>query len=447
MTVVFLRPKSLSPQWGMQQPDLGLAYCVSYLKQHDFEIRYYDRVEANRSPQVPDDAWVVISSSDYTMNNDGSPTIAEARSILAATGRADGRKSVFVGPYSRQALKTVPRAVAIDRESDPERPLHRVVSGEDLDQIHGIWRSYEQFQPPGDLLENLDILPFPDWEAMSAAYPKSATYEFNITNRGCPFNCSFCYHWRGKKVRYRSVANVIEQLLKQQDRGATFIDFKDDTFTVSIRYTMELCSAMLEKGFRLPWRCHTRPDMVNLELFKAMKAAGCDSVGLGVESFSQDILDAMDKDLDVKSVLDSFHLAKQARIKTFAYIVFGFSGETEETMRETLNNVLQINPDYVQFAFATPFPGTPYYQTMKQRGFQEADDLSDFNVLRNAPVGSERMTPEEILNFGKFAKKKFIQQRIQMELSQALRLKQPLRRLRSIRRYYRAMRSPVSWVI
>jgi radical SAM superfamily enzyme YgiQ (UPF0313 family) len=236
-------------------------------------------------------------------------------------------------------------------------------------------------------------------------------------------------------------------LLVQQDRGATFIDFKDDTFTVSIRYTMKLCAAMIESGFRLPWRCHTRPDMVNLELFKAMKDAGCRSVGLGVESFSQVVLDAIEKDMEVSTVAEAFRIAQVAGIKTFAYIVFGFPGENEETMRDTLRNILEINPDQVQFAFATPFPGTPYYQAMKERGFEEVEDLSDFNILRKAPVGSERLTPDEILHFGEFAKKKFIRQRIQIELSHAARLRDPFGRLKSIRRYLKIMRDPVSWVI
>jgi hypothetical protein len=109
--------------------------------------------------------------------------------------------------------------------------------------------------------------------------------------------------------------------------------------------------------------------------------------------------------------------------------------------------VLRIDPDQVQFAFATPFPGTPYYQAMKQSGFQEADDLSDFNILRKAPAGSEQLAPEEILEFGKLAKKKFIQQRIRKELSRVFRLEDPLRRLRSIRRYRKAMRCPISWVV
>ncbi len=155
MTVVFLRPKSLSPQWGFQQPDLGLAYCVSYLKSQGLETRYHYLVEAADAPEVPEDAWAVLSASDYTMNNDGSPTIAEARSILAAIGRPEGRKTVFVGPYARHALKTVPEAIAIDRESDPERPLHRVVSNEGLDGIDGFWESYENFRAPGDLLDDV----------------------------------------------------------------------------------------------------------------------------------------------------------------------------------------------------------------------------------------------------------------------------------------------------
>jgi radical SAM superfamily enzyme YgiQ (UPF0313 family) len=116
--------------------------------------------------------------------------------------------------------------------------------------------------------------------------------------------------------------------------------------------------------------------MVSLELLKAMRAAGCHSVGLGVESFSQQVLDAIDKDLAVDSILEAFRLVRQAGIRTFAYIVFGFPGETEETMKETLENVLIVDPDEVQFAFATPFPGTPYYRAMKEKGFQELDDLS-----------------------------------------------------------------------
>jgi anaerobic magnesium-protoporphyrin IX monomethyl ester cyclase len=447
MIVEFIRPKSTSPQWGFQQPDLGLAYCISYLESKGVQTRYHDLAEAARCPTPPLESWVVLAASDYTMNNDGSPTIAEARAILSGIGRSKGHRTILVGPYARHGLKSIPDAIAIDRESDPERPLHRIVSGEDLDQINGIWRSYDEFQGPGDLLEDLDLLPFPDRDAMtgSDAYPEG--YEFNITNRGCPFQCSFCYHWRGKKVRYRSVEKVVEELLLQQARGATFIDFKDDTFSVSVRYTRELCESMIQAGFRLPWRCHTRTDRVDLDLLKTMKAAGCESLGLGVESFSQAVLDSVDKGLDVESVKRAFALAEEAGLRTFAYIVFGFPAETKATMKETLRNCLEINPDQIQFAFATPFPGTPYYAQMHDRGFRDSDDLSDFNILREAPVGSEHLTPEQVLKFGHHAKRRFIGKRIRGELSRIVRLDKPRRRIKKIRGHLRTLRSPVSWVL
>jgi hypothetical protein len=116
-------------------------------------------------------------------------------------------------------------------------------------------------------------------------------------------------------------------------------------------------------------------------------------------------------------------------------------------MKETLRNCLEINPDQIQFAFATPFPGTPYYAQMHDRGFRDSDDLSDFNILREAPVGSEHLTPEQVLKFGHHAKRRFIGKRIRGELSRIVRLDKPRRRIKKIRGHLRTLRSPVSWVL
>jgi len=128
------------------------------------------------------------------------------------------------------------------------------------------------------------------------------------------------------------------------------------------------------------WDCETRVDMVNRDLLKTMHDAGCMAVWFGVESGSQTILGKMNKKIKLDQTKEAFKAAHEVGLMTIASTVIGFPGETEETAWETINFIKKLNPDDIGFYVATPYPGTPMYELVKQKGWLRITDFDKYDT-------------------------------------------------------------------
>ena len=97
------------------------------------------------------------------------------------------------------------------------------------------------------------------------------------------------------------------------------------------------------------------------KLLRTMRAAGCYMIAYGVESGDQKILSEIGKNIVLDQIVRAFDLTHKARINTVAYFMLGSPNETTETIKRTIEYAKTLNPDFVQFSIATPYPGTELY--------------------------------------------------------------------------------------
>lgn len=175
----------------------------------------------------------------------------------------------------------------------------------------------------------------------------------------------------GRKVRFRSPENVIKELKELREKYKTdSVWFADDTFTANPLWAIKLCNMIKEQKWKnFKWAAQARVNTVNLELLKAMKSAGCVQLDFGVESGSPKVLKILQKDITPEKTIDAFKLAKQVGLLRFGSFIIGTPGEKDEDILLTYNLVKKIKPDYADFFFAVPYPGTELYELAKQRGF------------------------------------------------------------------------------
>lgn len=239
-------------------------------------------------------------------------------------------------------------------------------------------------------MENLDSLPFPARDLLKNERYKmpifNRPYTLVITARGCPNNCSFCTAglYYGTKIRMRSPENVldeVEEVLKIHK--IKDITFWADTFTYYKKYVLDICRGIKQRKLKFRWMCNARVDRVDPEMLKAMYETGCQIISYGVESGVQKILNHIGKNITLKQIRDAFSWTRAAGIETAAHIILGLPGETEETIRETLRFVKEIDPDYVQFYSAIPFPGTRFYDEASKKGWIMSDKWEDFELGKN----------------------------------------------------------------
>lgn len=251
---------------------------------------------------------------------------------------------------------------------------------------------------PAELLQ-ADALPIPDRTLLDHTpyyNPKLSRLPHTaiLTSRGCFGKCWYCVpnslsfarelefkRFCGKKPvpRLNSVERVIREFKEIHSLGFQSVTVLDDEFLWSDDRTVRICEGI--RDLHLEWLCLARPDMITERSVEAMATAGCKYIDLGIESFSQEILDAVGKDITVQQARDAIVIIKKYGIEPKVNILFGASPlETEETIRQTIDMAESLGVRYVLYNIAAPFPGTEfYYAARKNHWFVTPDN--DYHPL------------------------------------------------------------------
>jgi anaerobic magnesium-protoporphyrin IX monomethyl ester cyclase len=266
--------------------------------------------------------------------------------------------------------------------------LDKLKSKSSLDNVLGItFRKEGKIirTPDRPFLEDLDSLPFPAHDLLpleSLKHQGKILFPL-ITSRGCVYWCDFCSTVRmfGRGYRWRSPKNVVDEMQLVHDKyGVDQVTFYDDAFSVNRERVMKICEELHTRKLDITWDCGTRVDMVDKEMLKTMHNAGCFAVWLGVESGSEAILGAMNKSIKLDQTRTAFKTAYKAGLMTIANTVIGFPGETEQTAHQTIRFIKELNPDSVGFYVATPYPGTPMYEQVKEKGWLRVTDFNKYDT-------------------------------------------------------------------
>lgn len=255
---------------------------------------------------------------------------------------------------------------------------------------------------PGPLVEDLDMIPYPAYDLleMDRYNDSSITGEKAMgimTGRGCPYNCVFCASPQlyGRRVRYHSLDYVISHVkYLTENYGIKNLEIVDDTFTLSKKRVLDFCDRIEENGFELNMSCLTHVRNADYELFRRMKEVGFSLVSFGIESGNDRILQMINKGSTCDDARKAIMLAKEAGLDTGCLFMVGNIGENESTIFDSINFAREINPPnsnseryvaYNWFQFATPFPGSRFYEIADQYGRVLSRDWSEY-VPHERPV-------------------------------------------------------------
>jgi radical SAM superfamily enzyme YgiQ (UPF0313 family) len=123
---------------------------------------------------------------------------------------------------------------------------------------------------------------------------------------------------------------------------------------------------------------------------------------VGYESGSDEILKNIKKGITTSDSRKFTKDAKRAGLMILADFIFGMPGETKETAEQTIRFAKEIKPNIVQFAVATPIPGTEFYDYVKENGSLLVDDLEeslDKDGFQKCIVSYPEFTKEDIENY------------------------------------------------
>ncbi len=359
-------------------PPLGPLILASIARRRGHEVFFRDFLNTAKGSEGAL-REILALNLDCVGISSNTDMIFQASALAGGIKRA--KKDILVligGPHISSApFETMRLCVDFDvgfiaeAEQSFQELLDCGFSPEAFGKIKGIC-----FRDEGEIIVNqrqpfiaeLDSLPFPEWdiiEDMRAYRPAVTNFKRHpafslITSRGCFARCIFCDRGVfGNNVRMHSAKYVLGMIrLLCGKYGIREINFYDDNLLFDKSRIKEICLSMIEEKMNLSWSCIARVDMVDEETLRMMKEAGCWQISYGIESGSQQVLDALNKGTRVEKVREAAALMRKAGLSMRGYFIVGNPGETRDTLEETLKLILELPLDDILVEYMTPYPGT-----------------------------------------------------------------------------------------
>jgi radical SAM superfamily enzyme YgiQ (UPF0313 family) len=304
---------------------------------------------------------LLIFRPDYVCLTINTYQIASAIRILKFVKSQDKEITTVVGGPHPSACEVGYKNTDIVIQGEGENTLLEIVNqGITSGKYHG-------------KKDDLDNLPLPDLSLVQwwryTGLSRDSMYI--MCSRGCPFKCTYCNKSVfGNTVRYRKPHKILEEVRHLQNYGIREIFFQDDTFNLNRIWVEEIFKGIISEKtglrFKMPFRVDRK--LIDLDLLKLAKRAGVTEIFYGVESGNQEMLNTMKKGTRIADIERAFRLTRKAGIKTTASFMIGNVGETQETVKDSINLMKKIKPTYASFGMAIPFPGTVFREELEKRG-------------------------------------------------------------------------------
>ena len=361
--------KSLNDRQGVLPP-LGLAYIASALEEAGHQVDLIDAIalclskeEVSERIEQFDPELVGITAMTPTFHG-----ALEAAKIAKKNNRKTLIGGVHMSIYAEETLSyaEVDFGVVGEGEETIVELCSALEEGQDYSSIEGLCYKLDDgaIKVSGPrIVMDLTKLPMPSYHLLPMEKYSSIIGMTPVStmmgSRGCPYQCGFCFKTPSdKKYRTRSVENIVDEIeFLIENYKIKEVMFYDDIMPRA--YARDLSNEIIKRDVKIKWQTPQRVNLVNPELLKLMAKAGCHILRFGVEQGDPDMMQLVEKRTTIDQVHKSFQQANDAGIKTFAYFIIGYIGETEQTMQATIDLAKDLNPTYVMFTKAVPLPDTP----------------------------------------------------------------------------------------
>ena len=237
-------------------------------------------------------------------------------------------------------------------------------------------------------------MPFPAWDLLPLREYRlplvTKPYLLVETSRGCPYSCDFCVvpYFNGHKFRERPAGRIVDDIERgYRQLGIEYFYLWGDTVTLNAKSFSQFCDELIARRLKVKWFANARADNLQDPAFVArLKESGCWMLSMGVESASDDTRRDMLKRLEHHKIGVAFANLRRAGIKSFGFFIYGYPGDTPQSMERTTDYAIELDADFANFYPAVPYPGTVMYEKCKREGLLATEDWTrmeySYYVLR-----------------------------------------------------------------
>ena len=386
-------------------PPMYAIYVYSIIKSKGHRVNYLRKI--NDEVQIQDSDYIVMPTSIIAHE-----TEKKTLNLLLKKNK----KIFLIGPFANVMSNEYSSSNSYIVKGEPENFFLNLNYDENELNLY-FKEGTNQRNSSNGMVSNLDDLPFPDWSDYVKKYPlKNNFVGFNskiaiplLASRGCPYSCfHYCTYplQQGRKVRYRSVQNVIKEIKYWIEKLKTNkFTFRDPVFSINRKYAVSLCEQIIKENLKVEFQIETHLKNLDNELILLLKRAGLKMVYVGIESSSLNVLKGIKRfTVDNDQQYQIINELKKNGIIVKSMFMLASPDDTVETIKNTIEYSKLLPNQLVQFSVFTPYPGTPLYSEFKEKII--ANDFEKYNqynlVYNHKSLNNDVLIKLKNLGYRKF---------------------------------------------
>jgi len=441
--IAFVRPMAHANRY-IQNVPLNYVHLAAFVRERGYHPLILDMVFDEMTPdrvdrEIREHGIRVVGIGCMTC--EVPQAFEQARRLKAVH---PGLQIVFGGAHPSGDPEKCLRTGVVDYVivGEGEMPLAGLLDalrdGRDPAGIQGLWymRDGEVVAGGSAQVPDVDELPRPAYDLLDLKqyfrldspwhFPKSGRAVQFITERGCPYQCSYCHEIHTKKFRGMAAETVLDQmewLVKTYNVGEFMI--VDDIFNFDLERAKTICRGIVQRGLKvhLQFPNGVRGDRFDEELIALMKVAGTHYMAIAIETVSEKFQKLVRKNLKIDRARQSLEWAHKHGIEVSGFFMIGFPGETVAEVRETLNFAVTSPFDSIFLSIVAPFKGTKLrtdmiagrFGEMSTEGTAALDQL--FPIIQNDALPTETLVRLQRQAYWRFYRKPRIAAKLALKMT------------------------------
>ena len=415
MKILLVIPKDSTERHRESAIPIGIAYINAVLRAMDVDVITCNMLYLNESPKeyfrriiLEEQVNVVCCGGTTFSYRSIKAVFSYAKMLNSSIITIGGGPGYTAQPELFSKMTNADYAVLGEGEDTIRELITSLKNGKDVSGVKGIiYKQDDRYviTPERPLIQNLDEIPFPNYEGMGVEEYFSALKEYEdsthfdygeveaqrvlpiLFGRSCPYQCKFCFHTIGNRYRRRSLDNFFQELDYLVEKyHITGIIIVDEFFGVQRKVIEEFCDRI--KSYNLRWFAEVRVDVVSDDILKMLKEAGCINLLIGIESICETVLTDMQKHITPNQIESALQCIYQNAIRMAGNLIFITPEETQETFYRTFDWWNHHREYMIELLHLQLFPGTQYYKDAVKKG-----------IIPDETLFIERGMPE--LNYSK----------------------------------------------
>ena len=318
------------------------------------------------------------------------------------------KEVIVIGPFATSNPENYVKAGAKVVKGEPEMFFHNFkMSVEEIKKLPQVISNFQVF--------DINKLSMPGWETIFRLYKPKMKFlgrgpAINIiASRGCPYSCFYycCYPLQqGRKLRLRNPDKVLEEMIyfNKKLKVNNFI-FRDPVFSINRKHTIELCKKIINSNYKFNICIETHLKNIDEELGILLNKAGIKLIYAGIETINENVkTESHRASEENQKQIDKIKYLEKIGIKVKAMYILGMPSDTIESYKQTVNYAKKINSSYAQFSVFTPYPGTPAFNSYKDKiTVDKYEDFTQWQLI----FKHENFSPKDVANLLDYSFRKY----------------------------------------